>query len=314
MPQFTVVAIWDPIASRVAFFDMVGFNFGLKSAVHQFNRYPALVVRFMRLVYAWCGTSYYDDFATVEPTCARGSGQRLLAHTMRRIGIPLSMAKHVPMAPRFIFLGVEAELAAFRRSGLVTLGVTDERRERIAATIDGHLAARRLSSGEAAKLAGRLGFTVLWAAGRFGRPIMRALFDRSSSTEVEMTTALVMCLTFFRDAMRSRRQLIPRKYRLRGDGRPTVRVWTDAAWEPDEAVPASVAFVVHFPGEWIGVGGARRWQAERWLHGACAVGAGRGDAPLLRARAVHWAAGAAGGCRRVLLRAGPAWAARRALD
>ena len=50
-----------------------------------------------------------------------------------------------------------------------------------------------------------------------------------------------------------------------------MRVWTDAAWEPDEAVPACVAFVVHFPGEWRGEGGARRWEAERWVHGSCAV-------------------------------------------
>ena len=63
-----------------------------------------------------------------------------------------------------------------------------------------------------------------------------------------LTAGLSAALGFFVSVFRSRRYP-PRVYRLRGRRRGTVRVWTDAAWEPDEAVPARVAYVVFFPSE-----------------------------------------------------------------
>ena len=42
--RFTCCVQLDPRTGEPAFFSMPGFNFGLKSAVLQFNRYPELVV------------------------------------------------------------------------------------------------------------------------------------------------------------------------------------------------------------------------------------------------------------------------------
>lgn len=42
-PRFTVVDIPNPATSRVDYFTMSGFNFGLKSAVLCFNRLPECV-------------------------------------------------------------------------------------------------------------------------------------------------------------------------------------------------------------------------------------------------------------------------------
>jgi hypothetical protein len=103
---------------RVVYSTMTGFNFGLVSAVHGFNRYPGLVVRAMRAIFAWAGTSFYDDFCTVEPASAGQSGQEMLRRLMLALGLPLADEKHVPMAPRFIFLGVQAALERFAPEGI----------------------------------------------------------------------------------------------------------------------------------------------------------------------------------------------------
>ena len=134
--------MWDPSrgeAGEVVFVITRGFPFGLTSAVYHFNRYPRMVCEAMHALYAWCGTSYYDDFCTVEPTWAAASGQLYLCRFAERLGIPFSDAKHVDMAPTFVFLGVEARLGGFWPEGVVTLGVEDERCCRIADTIDYHL-------------------------------------------------------------------------------------------------------------------------------------------------------------------------------
>mmetsp|Transcript_4196 Transcript_4196/g.13022 ORF Transcript_4196/g.13022 Transcript_4196/m.13022 type:complete len:120 (-) Transcript_4196:30-389(-) len=92
-PWYTIFAILDPTTSQVVFFRLQGFNFGLKSAVVQFNRLSAFMcrdgVRFLALVV----TNYFDDFCVVEPRFALGGPQALLR----------AMAKdiiRVPFAPR----------------------------------------------------------------------------------------------------------------------------------------------------------------------------------------------------------------------
>ena len=265
LPRYTVVAVWHPDRRETLFSTLRGFNFGLTSAVHSFNRYPRMLVRAMRLVHAWNGCAYYDDFCTVEPTFARGSGQRALLHMAELLRIPFAAAKHVPMAPRFVFLGVEACLGAFWPDGVVTLGVTEERCWRIADTLDLHIGSRSMFSGEAASAGGRLGFSTSWAAGRFGRAIMQPLYRRAGARESHVGPGLLEALLFFASVLRRRGGLPPRRYRLRSAGRPTVRVWTDAAWE---AGHGSVAYVVCFPGEWeVLPGGQRRFRARRYVHG-----------------------------------------------
>ena len=232
-----------------------------------------MVCEAMHALYALCGTSYYDDFCTVEPTWAAASGQLYLRRFAERLGIPFSDAKHVDMAPTFVFLGVEARLGSFWPEGVVTLGVEDERCCRIADTIDYHLDGGSLFCGESAKICGRLGFSTSWTSGRFGRAAMQPLYRRASSKTLSLIDEGVRnALKFFGSVLRRKGGLPPRKYRLRDDARPTVKIWTDAAWEPDEAVPASVAFVVFFPGEWRkSSGGVRVWRKERYVHGFKAV-------------------------------------------
>ena len=47
-PQFTAFVLVDPDTGSPAFFLLPGMNFGLISAVNQFNRVPELVCAFLR--------------------------------------------------------------------------------------------------------------------------------------------------------------------------------------------------------------------------------------------------------------------------
>ena len=53
---------------ETVFLTLPGLNFGLKSAVVSFNRFPLVAVRLLRELFGWTGGSYFDDFVTVEPS------------------------------------------------------------------------------------------------------------------------------------------------------------------------------------------------------------------------------------------------------
>ena len=290
MPAFSVVALYHPGRRATVFATMPGFNFGEVSAVLQFNRYSAFVSRAMRQLFHWCGAPYFDDFCTVEPAYAKGSGQKALAWFMARLGIPTAPKKHVPMAARFVFLGVESDLAAFAQSQCVLVGVTRERCDRLASAVEAVLDSGVCFDGESSSLSGRLGFASQWSHGRFGRALMGPLYAHDASAAPTISTAL-------RGALRVWLEILlvglPRRrvYLQQARRRPTVKVWTDAAWEPSERNPAYVAFVVFFPAE--------RGQQERWVYGHAPVPAEVmdrfvarkqyiGQLELLAAVAVYW--------------------------
>ena len=263
LPQFGVVALYHPERRCVVYATMSGFNFGKVAAVTQFNRYSRFVERVMRAVFAWCGCSYFDDFCTVEPAFAGDSGQRVLAAVMRILGVPLASEKHVPMSGRFTFLGVETNLAQFAGRAIVELGIAAERATRLAEAIEAMLEVGVCAPAEAARMAGRLGFASSWAQGRFGRALMQPLYRQQEGSGSEIGRALRYALLAFLHLLR--RGWRPRRFRFDWRRwRPTVKIWTDAAWEPESADPAMVAFVVFFPAEGRGV-------RERWVYGYARV-------------------------------------------
>ena len=262
-PQFTVVAIWHPERRETVFLTLPGLNFGLKSAVVSFNRFPLVAVRLLRELFGWTGGSYFDDFVTVEPRFCEGSGQEVLGAVMELLGLPVSAEKHVPLASIFVFLGVETDFSRLQATHRVWLGVTAERQGRLRESIAEVLAEGALSAGEASKLAGRLAFATSWAAGKFGRAVLQPLFARAASSDGGSSLGefgLEEALAFFESTLEE--GLPPRVYDLDPEAAAPVQVWTDAMWEPSQREPARVAFVVRFPSK--GVSGE-----SRWVFGAC---------------------------------------------
>ena len=131
-PQYTCVAVWDDDKKRVAYCDVPGHNFGLKSAVVNFNRFPELAaVAARRLL--WVVTEhYYDDNDTAEPECAGESGQSALVVLCGRefFGFPFDPAKHEDMRSSNEYLGVLSDIGD-AHLGSLRVDVTKKRRNKI---------------------------------------------------------------------------------------------------------------------------------------------------------------------------------------
>ena len=75
-PGYTVVAVWDADSEGVVYCEVPGFNFGLKSAVINYNRFPELSIAAARRLLWVCTEHYFDDNDICEPSYARRSGQQ----------------------------------------------------------------------------------------------------------------------------------------------------------------------------------------------------------------------------------------------
>ena len=87
-PWYTTIAFFDPLASPPGprYFWLPGHNFGLLSAVVNFNRFPELVVVVCRAFCALAIDHYYDDFIAVDVASAADSGIRCLREVMHIVG------------------------------------------------------------------------------------------------------------------------------------------------------------------------------------------------------------------------------------
>ena len=245
-PGFTVVPAFNPALGRVQYFVHPGFNFGLVSAVLYFNAVPACIAAVARRVLAIVCDHYFDDFDTVA---LRGQGaayQNALRRLMAAFGYPFSEKKHVPAAPANAFLGVITDFSRLEREGVVELGVSPRRKEKLAALCA--LALVSLSPPEAEVLAGKIGWTLQWTFGKVGRAALQPIHVRASATggRSDVTVAIRRAVTFIRDVVRS---LPRREILLDRPSRPPVLIWSDAMYETKAAEPAAGGFVALFPAE-----------------------------------------------------------------
>ena len=167
-----------------------------------------------------------------------------------------------------------------RERAEISIGIDEERASRLISDIDRRLGARCAATmcAELDKAAGRLQFAASWAAGRFGKAALQPLHAGSHRTrggskrppsDAERA-AIRAALEFFLSILLSAVS-IPRK-RLafgRRSTKPTVRVWTDASFEPELTNPGRLGFVVEFPAE--GAPGDGDYCPAKWVHGSYIV-------------------------------------------
>lgn len=272
-PQYTIFAQLDPSSGRVFFFRLQGFNFGLKSAVVQFNRIAHFICRASARLLPLCASHFFDDFAVCEPSFARG-GQFLLRGFADLLGFSFAGArvgdgKSVAAALSNTYLGVVHDFSSFFAKGQMCCYVSAERVQKISESIDAILDAGSFAGSRgAAKLCGQLQFSLCWSAYRFGRaalqPIYRAQSYRRSAP---FTDPLRRALVFLRETLADadgKPRLRPRvlSLRRRRKLRP-ILVWTDAMWSPSEDSPARIGFVVYVPND-DGAGGS-------WYHSSLVI-------------------------------------------
>ena len=246
-PGQTVFVQRNPETGKAAYFTMSGFNFGLASAVNQFNRLPEFSVAVARRIFGVCTGHYFDDFPTAEPTFAGDSGKAALTELHAEIGFPFERRKSTPPAGVNVFLGVESDFRKMWKTGIIEMGVPEARAERTTRILGQILRTKRLPASLAATVCGKVLFLTTWAYGRVGRAAMQPLHRRRADKRGfdALDEAAAAAVGFLHSLI----PVLPRRViRLRGDGRPAVRIWTDAMWEEGAEVPARIGIVVHLPG------------------------------------------------------------------
>jgi hypothetical protein len=264
--RFSLVAVWNPAGKCVSYFQIYGHNFGLKASVVNFNRWPALVVRALRTLFAVLLGSYYDDYSLTEPDWtvvgpglaplpkiyrparARASGQAILWAFHAKLGVDLSVPKHINLAPTNPFLGIESDLSSAHLDGVVRLRVSECRRDRVCALIQRHTESGTLGRAEAASLRGKLLFSACPCFGKVGKAALRVLAwwqyrpRGGGSTRDSLFPGFVAAaLEFFRELVASR-PVAELHIWPRSD--PPVVMLTDAM---QEGPRVGIGFVASYP-------------------------------------------------------------------
>ena len=110
----------------------------------------------------------------MPPTAYRA--QRNMANAVAAFSYPFSAKKHKPAALTLVFLGVTSCFTAFQATGVVSMFVAAARIADLRAEIARTINSKEIRGIGAAKLVGRLMFTLSWAAGSFGKAVLQPLF------------------------------------------------------------------------------------------------------------------------------------------
>ena len=178
-PEYTNVAVWDSDHRKVVYCEVPGHNFGLKSAVVNFNRFPELATSAARRL-LWITTEhYYDDNDTAEPDYARGSGQKCLIELCGDtfFGFPFDDSKHEPEKEVNEYLGVLTDLSRVD-AGVITMDVSKKRRDKIRTMVRDIRKSERLPSGLAASLFGKARWMLSPCFGSLGKACLQPIMQR----------------------------------------------------------------------------------------------------------------------------------------
>ena len=244
-PWYTSVAIFNNIVipPRTELYYLPGHNFGLASAVVNFNRFPELVVVMARAITALPVDHFYDDFIVTDVTEGGSTSLDTISELMLFLGpgapretwMPikspeLDHAKDKPTAAVNTVLGVVADLSQ-ATTGVVTFYASDERVTNILAMFRGAFEAGTLGPQLASVLRGKIFFLLSAAFGMVGRAATLPLVQRQYKDRAPFTfsegSELHHSLLFFEALLPNLPRLsVP----LSPDTRTPLLVYTDASF------------------------------------------------------------------------------------
>ena len=189
-PEYTCVAVWDDDAGQVVYCEVPGHNFGLASAVLNFNRCPELYTAACRQLLGIVNEHFYDDTDVTEPAYAERSGQLCLRelNSAAFLGFPFDAGKHVAMSESSEYLGVETSFERLH-AGIITMCVTRKRRDKIADLIDEVVRSAQLRSGLAASIFGKSRFMLSPCYGSLGKACLQPVMQREHEKSATRLTA-----------------------------------------------------------------------------------------------------------------------------
>jgi hypothetical protein len=198
--EYTAVAVWNSDAKEVQYCTIPGHNFGLASAVLNFNRLPELTTMAARRLLWIVNEHYYDDADICEPAAAHGEGQEMLVelHGDSFVGFPFDPSKDVIMNSSNEYLGVESSFDGIPR-GVLIMDVTAKRRRKLKDLIDEVYKAGELRSGLASSLFGKAGFALSPCYSSLGRACLLPIKEREYQKHAsEITDDIDESLDFIR--------------------------------------------------------------------------------------------------------------------
>mmetsp|Transcript_14103 Transcript_14103/g.29838 ORF Transcript_14103/g.29838 Transcript_14103/m.29838 type:complete len:257 (-) Transcript_14103:52-822(-) len=180
-----VVAVLNPSSVRAEFFVLPSFVFGSISAVMSWNRVPAAYTHFARRLLAVPSTAYVDDFQIGGPAYDQPSAQEAQSAMLDVIGLGFDESKHEGGTQVSVNLGVESDFRLVHSgSPAVLLGVTDERKAKLAAVVAEVLREGVISHALALRLYGKARWTVCPIFGKVGLGVLHRLPSVSRTQSV----------------------------------------------------------------------------------------------------------------------------------
>ena len=168
---------------------MVGHSFGVVAAVYNYNRRSGLINDFLWTLFKVPAAFFYDDKFGFEPKQTIGTAMKAVRWLHSRLGADFA-EKKVQLKDRPVILGIEYDLPNR------LLQVTEDRREELKSELRHHLSQKSLTSGQAAKLKGKLLYAATQLWGKIGRAYLRPLSERqySKKPRTKLDKALELAL------------------------------------------------------------------------------------------------------------------------
>ena len=242
---WSCVAQLDPGSREVRFFVLPGHNFGLVSAVLNFNRVPEFMVHAARRLLACCTSHFYDDYPVCEPSFSCQSSQGALGLLHDLAGFSFSEEKHEACSRVSQYLGVENDFRTTASDGIARVRMTSSRRRNLLGSIQEIVEARELTPHAASVLHGKMQFALTGAFGKVGRAALALIRERmwrhSGSFVLSnvLTSSLVFLWTLVRDAPDF-------SFSVRPSLEPAVLVYSDAMYDMATG-KAQIGFAVWSP-------------------------------------------------------------------
>ena len=236
--RWTVVMLWLPQWRRWVFAEAKGLLFGLSGAVLAFNRIPAFIVAVARRWLAIPVNSFFDDFRIFDIQASGGSANKFFKLLLERIlGWTLDHEKEQPPATRITFLGNVEDYHPHGSDGrplvdTLVLMPKEGRVDAIKASIAKHRQEKKLESGDAKTLRGRIVHYAGTCAGRVGKGILHFVNLRAEEASPSWSQELDFNLEFLEIILSLE---MHRSISILRGPRRGVRLWTDASYSVDDS-------------------------------------------------------------------------------
>jgi len=178
----------------------VALPFGCKSSVYAWDRIGALLCHIGRRVLRIPLFRYVDDFFAVDrPECAEHALQCFARVTRAILGASALQERKMQCGCPLSILGVDISIDERN----IYVWPTSEKVSKYIEQIDRILREKKLFSGEASKLAGRLNFAAAFIFSKLGRTMLRAIYAQQYSQLPggRLSKMLVLALEWFREAL-----------------------------------------------------------------------------------------------------------------